>query len=299
MTLDRADRLPPGLRNRVLAAAREARVAGRPVPDAPEIAPAEAFARAADAFAGLLASLDEPAWRVPVLRDLDVQGLVGHLVGVEVDLQRALAGDVAVADLDHVEGTQPTAERERNRDPRLTRAAFRDAVDRTLRAVSATADADGRSVALYGLRLPRAALLVVRAFELWTHENDIRAALGLPPSVPDASTLRSMTELAATLLPRAVARAAPEFDPLDLHLVLTGPGGGTWDVALGGDRYAGSSRAPGEGPVVPGLLLVVDAVDFCRLAADRLSPDDVAIQVDGAVDAARAVLAGAATLALD
>ena len=31
------------------------------------------------------------------------------------------------------------------------------------------------TVRLHGMRLPLGALLVVRAFELWTHENDIRA----------------------------------------------------------------------------------------------------------------------------
>ena len=46
---------------------------------------------------------------------------------------------------------------------------------------------------------------MVRAFELWTHENDIRRAAGLPASVPDPATLRLMTELVAGVLPLATA----------------------------------------------------------------------------------------------
>ncbi len=281
--------LPAGLWDRVLAAALGARSAGRPVPDVPPIAPAEAFARAADALAGLLAGLDGQDWRVPVLRDLDVQGLVGHLVGVEHDVQRALAGDPAVADADHVAGTQPVAERERGRDPVLTRQAFRAAVDRTLSMLDADPEGDALEVAVHGMRLSRGALLVVRAFELWTHGNDVRAAVYRPPTVPDVAALRLMTELAVAGLPVGVRRAAPHTDPVDVHLVLTGPGGGTWDVAVGADR----------GPAAREVVLVVDAVDFCRLVADRVDPDDVAAEVERPVEAAAVVLAGAAALALD
>ncbi len=47
------------------------------------------------------------------------------------------------------------------------------------------------------------------------------------------------------------------------------------------------------------VVLVVEAVEFCRLVADRVDPDDVAAEVEGPVEAAAVVLAGAAALALD
>ena len=47
--------LPAGLRERVLEASRQARAAGRSVPEIMEISPAEAFSRAADAFTGCCA----------------------------------------------------------------------------------------------------------------------------------------------------------------------------------------------------------------------------------------------------
>ena len=55
-------------------------------------------------------------------------------------------------------------------------------------------------------------------------------------SVPDSSTLRLMTELAARLLPHGAACAGLR-EPTHVHLVLTGPGGGTWDVAVGVDEW--------------------------------------------------------------
>ena len=223
--------LPAGLRERVLEASRQARPAGRSVPEVAEISPAEAFRRTADAFYRLLCVLGDGDWRIPVLRGLDVQGVVGHLIGVEDDMHRCLSGDPEVADASHVESTQPAAERQAGRPAARTRADWRRAADRTLDLVRAAGDPCAE-VAVHGMRLPLGALLVVRAFELWTHDNDIRRAAGLPITVPDPATLGLMTRLAARLLPHAAARTGLQ-EPVNVRLVLTGPGGGTWDVAIG------------------------------------------------------------------
>ena len=277
--------LPAGLRERVLAASLRARAVGRPVPDAPEISATEAFSRAASAFYALLCFLGDDDWRTPVLRGLDVQGLVGHLIGVENDTHRALAGDPEVADASHVESTQAAVVDQAVRPPAQTRADWRRATDRTLDLVR-SADS-GTEVAMHGMRLPLCGLLVVRAFELWTHENDIRQATGWAASVPDTSALRLMTGLAARLLPHAAARA-DLAEPVDVRLVLTGPGGGTWDLTVG----AGAS-APAA------VSIVTDAVGFCRLVANRVAAGDLDVHVTGDPGQATAVLAAAATLALD
>ena len=280
--------IPNELRERVLAASRAARTGGRAVPEAPKISAIEAFARAADAFVGLLSVLTPQQWRTPVLRDLDVQGLVGHLIGVEWDVRRALAGDEAVADADHIASTQEAAAAQADRDPAETLASWRHAADQTIDFVYATSDQHaGSVVSMHGMRLSVDALLVVRAFELWTHENDIRRAVGMPASVPDSSVLTLMTDLAVELLPHAVTRTGPPTAS-DLHLVLTGAGGGTWDVPLG-DRNAETAAAD--------LVIVVDAVDFCRLVANRVAPEALDVHTEG--DGANAILAAAATLALD
>jgi uncharacterized protein (TIGR03083 family) len=276
--------LPPGLRERVLAASLRARDAGRPVPDAPEISPVEAFSRAASAFYAVLCFLSDDDWRTQVLRGLDVQGLVGHLIGVEHDVHRALTGDPEVASADHVESTQAAADGQAARPPAQTRADWRRAADRSL-DLTRPAGARGTRVAMHGMRLPVSALLVVRAFELWTHENDIRQAVGWAASVPDPSTLRLMTDLAARLLPHAAA-GLPE--PVDVRLVLTGPGGGTWDVTMGG-----------QPPAPAALSIVADAVGFCRLAANRITPAELDANITGDPSSAAAILAAATTLALD
>jgi len=281
----RGQALPAGLRERVLSASLEARAAGRAEPTPPEISPVEAFSRTADAFHVTLGLLSGGQWGAPALRGLDVQGLVGHLIGVEEDVQRCLTGDPEVAMASHVGSTQPAADRQAGRPPALTRAEWRHAADHTIELVH-TADLRAE-VAVHGMRLPLGLLLIVRAFELWVHENDIREVVGLPPSAPDASTLSLMTSSAASLLPQVAIRAGLN-DSVRVHLVLTGPGGGTWDIEVG------------QSPSAPAAVTIVaDAVGFCRLAANRVTPAGLDPYVTGDQDRAAAVLAVAATLALD
>ena len=249
--------LPAGLRERVLAASRQARAAGHPTPPAAEISPDEAFSRAADAFHGMLRELP----------------------------------DAACVEATWSASTQAAAVRQAGRRPAQTRAEWRLAADRTMEL--ARAGDLGAEVAVHGLRIPVSLLLIVRAFELWVHDNDIRQAAGLPSSVPDPATLSLMTELAARLLPAAAARTGVD-EPMSLHLVLTGPGGGTWDVPIGTGGTGGADRAE---PV--DVVIVSDAVDFCRLVANRATPAGLDLHITGDAGRAAAVLAAAPALALD
>lgn len=278
--------LPAGLRARVLEASWHARPKGLSVPEVTEISPAEALRRAADALQATLGALADEDWRRPALRDLDVQGLVGHLIGVESDLQRALAGSKEAGTAGHVESTQAAADRQAGHPPAQTLNEWHRAIEGTL-ALAATDD-PARIVALHGVALPLSGMLVARAFELWTHENDIRKAAGLPAAVPDAQTLSLMTRLATSLLPFAAVRAG--FNrTANVHLVLTGAGGGTWDLAVGDQRL----------PEPAQVSIVTDAAGFCRLAANRASPMDIEPHITGDPATAAGILAATATLALD
>ena len=145
---------------------------------------------------------------------------------------------------------------------------------------------------MHGITLPLDDLLVVRAFELWVHDNDIRRAVGLPPSVPDPPVLHLMSDLAARMLPYAAARMG--LHPVDVHLVLTGPGGGTWDVALG---QGAGGQAGGAGQ--KGVAIVTDAVGFCLLAGNRVTPAELGPHIIGDESRAASVLAAIPALALD
>lgn len=276
---------PEGLRERVLERSLGLRPPGRASPAPDPISAPEAFRRAASSLEALLESLTEAQWHRPVLRGLDTQGLIGHLIGVEEHLQRALSGDASVADADHVAVTQPSAVGQRGLPVAATRQGWVSAVARTMDLIAV---ADPHAVlALFGVRLPVSAICIARTFELWTHENDIRRGLDLPVSQPDASTLTLMTRLATDLLPRVATERALST-PVALRLVLTGPGGGTWQLALGT-----------PGPPTTAVGVVTDAVAFCRLVANRTTPADLDTYVTGDPATVTAILHAATTLALD
>ena len=69
--------------------------------------------------------------------------------------------------------------------------------------------------------------------------------------------------------------------------MLTGRGGGVWNQPLQLGLEAGE----------PSVTIVADAVEFCRLAAQRIAPADLDAEVDGPMDLAITVLQGASVFA--
>jgi uncharacterized protein (TIGR03083 family) len=126
-------------------------------------------------------------------------------------------------------------------------------------------------------------VLIARVFEIWTHDEDIRRATGRPAVAPDAARLARMSRIAVPSMPLGLALDGAVVAGRTARIVLTGPGGGTWDQALTLGETAGE----------PDATLVLDVVDYCRLAARRLDPDDVDVTVEGDAELARQVLAGA------
>ncbi|MBI4942277.1 MAG: maleylpyruvate isomerase family mycothiol-dependent enzyme [Actinobacteria bacterium] len=275
---------PAGLRERVLTAALIARTPGRATPATEPITAVEGLRRSAQSLRQVLSALDESQWRIPALRGLDVQGLIGHLIGVETDVAGALTGDARAAAADHIASTETTARLQNGRPGRATLYDWVTAAGHVLDLLAA-ADPDA-PVAVHGLRLTTRSLSIVRTFELWTHENDIRRALGMPRTDPDAPTLTVMTDFATAILPRAAAVRGIET-PVDLRLVLTGPGGGTWQLRLRDETPAAD------------IGVVTDAAAFCRLLANRTAAPDLPVHITGDPAIARQVLQAATTLALD
>ena len=278
------------LRRRVLETSMEARPQGRGAPTE-HIDGAETLRRTVGILDELLGSLGQDEWSRPALRNLDAQGLLGHLMGVETSFLAALDGDKAAGQADHVASTQPTALGQAGRDPSETLEEWRRLTAAALERAGCE-DPDA-VVPFYGVELPLDQLLVVRTFEMWIHDEDIRRATGRPLVAPDPARLARMTDLAVTLLPAGMALAERARPGKRVRLVLTGSGGGTWDVSLGGapDGSAPSSQWDSR--------VIVDSTAFCRIVGnreDRVGADAV---VDGDDHLASDVFAGAAALALD
>jgi uncharacterized protein (TIGR03083 family) len=280
------------LRTRVVCAALARRSSGRPSQPPGEIPGLDAFRHTVSQMDALLSDLGEGDWQRPALRDLTVLELVGHLIGAEEVFLGGLRGLAQDRDAtQHISSTQATAKAQGSRFPAATQADWRD---RTGRTVAACAElASDLQANYYGIVLPLDLLLVVRSFEIWVHHEDIRRSTGRPLEAPDGAVLARMAELAAALLPIGLARTRCPRRGASVRLVLTGTGGGTWDIPL--DKPI----TIGTGVPASGTVVVVDAASFCRVVGNREDLEGSGAVVLGDVNLAETLFIGAASLALD
>ena len=178
-------------------------------------------------------------------------------------MHRALSGDPAVAEGDHVASTQPAAVRQAGRPPATTRTDWRHAADRTIGQVARRRRSWLPRSSCTGSRCRWARCSLPGLSSCGRTRTTSARRRGCPRRCRTCSTLRLMTELAATTLPFGAVKIGLH-GPINLRLVLTGHGGGTWDVAIGG-----------EPPEPASVVIVTDVVGFCRLVANRVSPADL------------------------
>lgn len=288
-----SERPEDDVRARVMSTAVAARQPGE-ASDRPEhVSGTEVFRRAVEQLEDLLAGLSEWDWKLPALRGLDVQGLVGHLIGIEMAFADALqkSGEPTQRD-DHVAATQPTALGQAGRPFDLTRGDWSNVVHRSLTLLDEGHSPD-EVLTYYGVTLPLDELLVVRAFELWIHEEDIRRATGRPLAAPEPARLARMAQLAVRMVPAGMARAGRDRPDRSARLVLIGPGGGTWDLRLDapGRSLEGGRRAD--------TRIVVDTAAFCRVVGNRENLAGTGAVVTGDTELAADLFVGAGALALD
>jgi uncharacterized protein (TIGR03083 family) len=131
-------------------------------------------------------------------------------------------------------------------------------------------------------------VLVIRAFETWTHCHDVAVATSRPEPPAEPPVLRTMADLAVQTLPLALAARGFSYPDRTARVVLTGPGGGDWTIACDG------RSTPGP---VPDVVLRAPVVEFCRRFADRLTLDEVPFVADGDVELGRALVDAAPAFA--
>ncbi|MGW1158779.1 zf-HC2 domain-containing protein [Streptomyces sp. NPDC002513] len=308
--------LDPGLRTRVLESCLERRPPRIPVPDWAD--PYDAEAARLDA---LLQDMGDAEWHVPVrLRWFDgtgpasrrttVAGVIAHLLSVDglvavaLGLGDPLAGTTA-------ESATPQGRTEAYwRDARFpptrsVRVPWREQSHHLVRTASFTGGSGELAVEYGGFALPLHDAMLDRAFECWVHAEDIATAVDYPYAPPAPRHLNRMIDLAARMLPAALAarRQAGPASPARtrhrvpagepgrcLRLEIEGAGGGEWLIALGSPPLS-ASPPPHEVAHV-----ALDGVEFCRLAAGHVPPEEAAVGQLGDREAIRDVLFAAASL---
>ncbi|MFD9909992.1 zf-HC2 domain-containing protein [Streptomyces sp. NPDC059063] len=316
--------LDPGLRTRVLASCLGRRPPRIPLPD--WAAPYDAEAARLDA---LLQDIGDAEWHAPVrLRWFDddgpvsrkttVAGVIAHLVAVDGLVGTALGlddplGDAAPPSLDPARRTEAYWRASQFPPTRAVRGPWRDQTHELIRTVSFAGGGSGRLPVTYGVagppgedalkvELPLRDSMVERAFECWIHAGDIADAVDYPYEPPAPRHLHHMIDLAARLLPATLAerrragRAAPPRDLVpagapgrSLRLEVEGVGGGEWLIPLDSPGAEGSAD-------LEVAHVALDGVEFCRLAAGHVSPEEAAAGQVGDREAIRDVLFAAASL---
>ncbi|MFD3616741.1 MDMPI N domain containing protein [Streptomyces sp. NPDC058676] len=320
--------LDPGLRTRVLDGCLDRRPPRIPVPV--WATPYDAETARLDA---LLQDIGDAEWHAPVRlrwfeadeatsRRTTVAGVIAHLLTVDGLVAVALGLDDPLGDVTP-EAPTPAARTEAywraSHFPptRSVRLPWREQSHDLVRTVSFTGGdtsragetepgaGGGRPAVPYGaFELPLHDAMLDRAFECWVHAEDIAEAVDYPYGPPSPRHLNRMIDLAARMLPTALAvrrrtgRAAPALGrhlvPVgepgrSLRLEIEGHGGGEWLIPLDSPGAVGSA----EHEIAH---VALDGVEFCRLAAGHVSPAEAAAGQLGDREAIRDVLFAAASL---
>lgn len=183
------------------------------------------------------------------------------------------------------------------------RSLWREQSHSLVRTVSfAGGGAAGLEVDYGTFSLPLQDAFLDRAFECWIHAWDIAEAVDYPYDPPAPRNLHRMIDLAARLLPAALAdrrRAGLTVSPPRLSTVgapgrsflleVEGLGGGEWYLPL---DSPGAVASPAE--MVAHVAM--DRVEFCQLAAGHLEPERIAAGQQGDRAVIRDVLFATASL---
>jgi uncharacterized protein (TIGR03083 family) len=245
-----------------------------------------AYREAAATLEYVVDELPPEAWRTPIAGDWTPQDLLAHLAAIDSLLATTIGLEPVTAETnaDFLGRTEEAIARNRQQAPDATVAEWR-AVSRALIGFTCDAPPEAMDAPLdwFGMQLPVRQVLVTRAFETWIHTDDSRLAAHRPLESPTPASLAAMSDVAVHLLPRAL-----EADNAIARVVLTGPGGGTWDLVLGDADLGGP----------PDVVVTADTASFCRLAGGRLTPDALAVDVQGDEQLAGRLVAAAAALAM-
>ncbi|MEZ5407507.1 MAG: maleylpyruvate isomerase N-terminal domain-containing protein [Acidimicrobiales bacterium] len=281
---------PPALRERVLA-----EISRRPRAGVEPAAPSDLYRSRVAVLRRLLDELEGDDWSAVVAPyGWTTHRLVAHLAVIEDYTARQLgltgalplvAGDPAA--VDHLGLGAAEADALATGAPGATVARWWAAASLIAEHVASAAFDPGAAVALHQWPFDAATALVARAFELWTHGDDIRRATGRRLEEVPAAELRTMSSSSVAGLPLLLALQPPAGEPpvvlTPTRLVLTGPGGGTFELG---------------GPGPRANLLVADVVDYCRVVSRRLAPDDLVSTREGDGRLLSSLLSAARAIAL-
>jgi uncharacterized protein (TIGR03083 family) len=264
---------PSALRAAVLDAARARRGAG--ASDDPVL---DVYVEETARFDAVVDDVPADALDTPTFNGLTVRDLVIHVAAqhsmLAASIGQPIAGVEDIIDTDIQARTTAFVARFDGRPVDDARAVFARAVAAVRRWAQTTGAAPDAPVSLFGLDLERETALVELAFEIWIHADDVRRVLDRGPEPPRPAGLHALADWSVRALPVALAVTGHAHAGRTVRVILTGDGGGDWVVPL----------SPEDGPVdatTPDIVFTTDVVDWCLLAAERITTDELRFSATG------------------
>jgi uncharacterized protein (TIGR03083 family) len=265
---------PPLLRDGVLTQALQRRPPGVDEGLQGRASAASCHRATVELVSSVVDDLDAGDMAARTVYHIPVVELIRHLSGMEEQLAQVLSsGGRSTAG---TRGMTPEGHREVRDDsdagnPDEVVAAWHHRSGALVAELSASPIDDGAYQFAWGT-LRATQLLIIRAFELWTHAEDICRATGRPLRVPPPDVLHTMAGTALDiLLPVVGSRSVGGGETV--RVTLTGDGGGSWLHRLGA---TGGRSGSGHDPFGSAdATVVADIVDFCRLVGDRADADGI------------------------
>jgi uncharacterized protein (TIGR03083 family) len=148
-------------------------------------------------------------------------------------------------------------------------------------------DLDDLANSPFGRQLPMRTLLRMRVFDVWTHEQDVRRAVGVAGDLDTAAAHVSARQVRPAL-PTIVGLRAGLRPGMLVRFTVTGPVAFEEWLTVQSD---GPAVATTPGAAHPDVHITVGWEEYARLSAGRITPERAAPTVDGDQTAAASILA--------
>lgn len=257
----------------------------------------EAWTHSMEALRELVAPLAERQWsRATECPGWSVRDVVSHVIGMELEL----LGDprpihTLPSDLWHVTDEfsryceVPVDKRRCHTAPEMIAELEYTLIRRAraLREARQQPDDEVRwPMGPHSRDVPYHVLLRMRAFDVWTHEQDVRRALREPGNL-DAPGALVAKDVLIEALPKAVAKQAGAPAGSTVVVDVHGPVEFMRTVRVDAD---GRGSVDERVPLAPAVQLSVDWETFARLACGRVTAAAAEVKVEGDEGLARRIL---------
>ena len=216
----------------------------------------------------------------PELDGWTVHDVVVHLVANESLLAAQLGVPVSGIPETATDNEGRTAQaqaRHLDRSPAVAVAELEAAAEAAATEVAVRGEARlDEPIEWWGRRIATRMAMLVRAFETWTHADDIRRATGVDMVDPPPGSLLTMAHAACGLVPRTLAARGGHRPGRLVRFRFTDLDDAAWDVDLGavdGVRPASDEAVDAE--------IITTAAAICRGISARLDTRELAYDVVG------------------